>query len=157
MAHVRRKYMNILKAMPSKNRLSSLSYKIVDKINKLFVLEDKAHKNKLFGNELISFRQEEELPLINDIHDLVFNNTPKKGSALENALNYTKKVRNDLLPYLDEPYLELANNLAERCVKPFVINRKVFHPSGSEIGAIYTVKLFSLIRTAISNGLDPYR
>ncbi len=76
---------------------------------------------------------------------------------MENALNYTKKVRNDLLPYLDEPYLELTNNLAERCVKPFVINRKVFHPSGSEIGAIYTVKLFSLIRTAISNGLDPYR
>ncbi len=72
--------MDILKTMPSKNRLSSLSYKIVDKINKLFVLEDKAHKNKLFGNELISFRQEEEeeLPLINDIHDLVFNNTPKK-------------------------------------------------------------------------------
>ena len=156
-AHVRRKYMDILKAMPSKNRLSSLSYKIVDKINKLFLLEDKAHKNKLFSDQLISFRREEELPLINDIHDLVFNNIPKKGSALESALNYTKKVWNDLLPYLDEPYLELTNNLAERCVKPFVINRKVFQTSGSEAGAIYTVKLFSLIRTAIINGLDPYR
>lgn len=73
-------------------KLSSLSYKIVDKINKLFTLEDKAHKNKLFSNELISFRHKEELPLINDIHDLVFNNTPKKESALESALNYTKKV-----------------------------------------------------------------
>ena len=48
-------------------------------------------------------------------------------------------------------------NLAERCVKPFVINRKVFQTSGSEAGAIYTVKLFSIIRTAIINGLDPYR
>ena len=137
--------MDILKAMPSKNRSSSLSYKIVDKINKLFLLEDKAHKNKLFSDQLISFRREEELPLINDIHDLVFNNIPKKGSALESALNYTKKVWNDLLPYLDEPYLELTNNLAERCVKPFVINRKVFQTSGSEAGVIYTVKLFSLI------------
>ena len=27
----------------------------------------------------------------------------------------------------------------------------------SEAGAIYTVKLFSIIRTAIINGLDPYR
>ena len=47
--------------------------------------------------------------------------------------------------------------LAERCVKPFVVNRKVFQTSGSEAGAIYTVKLFSIVRTAIINGLDPYR
>lgn len=42
-------------------------------------------------------------------------------------------------------------------VKPFVVNRKVFQTSGSEAGAIYTVKLFSIIGTAIINGLDPYR
>ena len=53
--------------------------------------------------------------------------------------------------------MELSNNLAERCVKPFVVNRKAFQTSGSEAGAIYTVKLFSIIRTAIINGLDPYR
>lgn len=62
-----------------------------------------------------------------------------------------------MLPYLDNDYLELSNNLAERCVKPFVVNRNVFQTSGSEAGAIYTVKLFSIIRTAIINGLDPYR
>lgn len=39
----------------------------------------------------------------------------------------------------------------------FAVNRKVFQTSGSEAGAIYTVKLFSIIRTAIINGLDPYR
>ena len=70
---------------------------------------------------------------------------------------FSKKVWDDLLPYLDEPYLELSNNLAERCVKPFVVNRKVFHTSGSYDGARYTTILFSIIRTAIINGLDPYR
>ena len=35
--------------------------------------------------------------------------------------------------------------------------RKVFQTSGSEVGARYTVTLFSIIRTAIINGLDPYR
>ena len=39
------------------------------------------------------------------------------------------------------PYLELSNNLTERCVKPFVAG----------------VRLFLIIRTAITNGLDPYR
>ncbi len=42
-------------------------------------------------------------------------------------------------------------------VKPFVVNQKVFQTSGSEAGAIYTVKLFSIIRTAVINELDPYR
>lgn len=91
------------------------------------------------------------------MHKLVVESNPARGSALERAIKYTKECWDDLLPYLDEPYLELSNNLAERCVKPFVVNRKVFQTSGSEAGAIYTVKLFSIIRTAIINGLDPYR
>ena len=156
-AHVRRKYMDILKAMPEKNRKESIAYNIVSKMDKLFKIEEKAHKDKVFGMDLIDLRHKEELPIINKIHDLVFNYTPKQGSAFEGAINYTKKVWNDLLPYLDNEYLELSNNLAERCVKPFVVNRKVFQTSGSEAGAIYTVKLFSIIRTAIINGLDPYR
>lgn len=156
-AHARRKYMDIIKSLPKEVRNKSIAFKIVEKMNKLFAIEEKIHENKLFGQDLIDSRRKEELPIINEIHDLVFNYTPKQGSAFEGAINYTKKVWNDLLPYLDEPYLELSNNLAERCVKPFVVNRKVFQTSGSEAGAIYTVKLFSIIRTAIINGLDPYR
>lgn len=156
-AHARRKYMDILKTMPEKNRKESITYNIVSKMDKLFKIEEKAHKDKVFGIDLIDLRHKEELPIINKIHDLVFNYTPKQGSAFEGAINYTKKIWNDLLPYLDNEYLELSNNLAERCVKPFVVNRKVFQTSGSEAGAIYTVKLFSIIRTAIINGLDPYR
>lgn len=156
-AHARRKYMDIIKAMPQEIRKKSIAFNIVSKIDKLFKIEEKAHKDKIFGIDLTTLRHEEELPIINDIHNLVFNYTPKQGSAFEGAINYTKKIWDDLLPYLYEPYLELSNNLAERCVKPFVVNRKVFQTSGSEAGAIYTVKLFSIIRTAIINGLDPYR
>lgn len=155
--HARRKYMDIIKAMPKEARNKSIAFKIITKMDLLFKIEEKAHKEKIFGKKLVDLRHNEELPIINEIHDLVFNYTPKQGSAFEGAINYTKKVWDDLLPYLDEPYLELSNNLAERCVKPFVINRKVFQTSGSEAGAIYTVKLFSIIRTAIINGLDPYR
>ena len=156
-AHARRKYMDIIKAMPKEARNKSIAFKIVTKMDSLFKIEEKAHKDKIFGKKLVDLRHNEELPIINEIHDLVFNYTPKQGSAFECAINYTKKIWDDLLPYLDEPYLELSNNLAERCVKPFVINRKVFQTSGSEAGAIYTVKLFSIIRTSIINGLDPYR
>ena len=46
------------------------------------------------------------------------------------------------------------NNIAERAVKPFVINRKVFMTSGSYDGARYTTLLFSIIRTARMNDLN---
>ena len=45
----------------------------------------------------------------------------------------------------------------ERYVKPFVVARKVFQTSGSEAGDRHAVRLFSIVRTAMINGLDPYR
>lgn len=155
--HARRKYMDILKAMPQGARKKSVAFSVVSKIDKLFEIEEKAHKEKVFGDDLIAIRRREETKILREIHTLVFATKAKKGSQLEHAINYTRKAWRDLLSYLFEPHLELSNNLAERCVKPFVVNRKVFQTSGSEAGAIYTVKLFSIIRTAIINGLDPYR
>ena len=111
--------------MPKEARSKSIAFKVVAKMNALFKTEEKAHKDKAFGQGLIDLRHREELPIINQIHDLVFDCAPKQGSALEGAVNYTKKIWGDLLPYLDEPYLELSNNLAERCVKPFVVNKLI--------------------------------
>ena len=59
--------------------------------------------------------------------------------------------------YIENGYLEPSNNIAERAVKPFVIQRKVFHTSGSYAGARYTSKLFSIIQTARANNLDTYQ
>ena len=59
--------------------------------------------------------------------------------------------------YLDNGYVEPSNNFAERAVKPFVIQRKVFQTSGSYAGARYTSKLFSIIQTARANNLDTYQ
>lgn len=77
------------------------------------------------------------LPVVNEIRDLFFSCAPKRESTLEGAINYTRKVWGDLLAYLDEPYLEQSNDLAERCVKPFVVNRKLSRPPEAKL-APYT-------------------
>ena len=156
-AHARRKFADIVKGMPQKARPKSVAFAVMSEMDRLFEIEGKAHEGKVFGRVLIELREREERPIIGRIRALVFGTEAKKGSALEGALGYVRKIWDDLLPYLSEPYLELSNNLAERCVKPFVVARKVFQTSGSEAGARYTVALFSVIRTAIINGLDPYR
>jgi hypothetical protein len=156
-AHARRKFADIVKGMPQKARPKSVAFAVMSEMDRLFEIEGKAHDGKVFGRALIELREREEKPIIDRVKALVFGTEAKRGSALEGALSYVRKIWDDLLPYLSEPYLELSNNLAERCVKPFVVARKAFQTSGSEAGARHTVALFSIIRTAIINGLDPYR
>ncbi|MDX9807784.1 MAG: transposase [Acholeplasma sp.] len=73
---------------------------------------------------------------------------------MEGAINSTKKVWNELFTYMNSGYIEISNNIAERAVKPFVLNRKVFMTSGSYAGARYTTEIFSIIRTARINHIN---
>ena len=77
-----------------------------------------------------------------------------KGSALDGAINYTKNCWPDLFTFMENGYVELTNNAAERSVKPFVVQRKVFQTSGSYAGARYTTKIFSIIQTCRINNIN---
>lgn len=55
---------------------------------------------------------------------------------------------------MENGYVELTNNLCERAVKPFVVQRKEFQTSGSYAGARYTSKLFSIIQTCRINNIN---
>ena len=59
--------------------------------------------------------------------------------------------------YLKDGRLEISNNRAERSIKPFVIDRKNFLFANTPKGATGSAVMFSLIQTAIENGLDPYQ
>ena len=50
----------------------------------------------------------------------------------------------------------MTNNLAERTVKPYVINRKNFLFNDTEKGADASAAFMSIIETAKRNGLDVY-
>ena len=73
------------------------------------------------------------------------------------AITYLKDEWPYLLNYLKDGRLELSNNRAERSIKPFVIDRKNFLFANTPSGATSSSVIFSLIQTAIENGLDPYR
>ena len=60
-----------------------------------------------------------------------------------------------LLPF--RTFLELSNNLAERVVQPFVIDRKNFLFSKAESGAEVSATVITVMRTALRNGLIPER
>ena len=153
-SHVRRRFSDIVKTLPKENVSSSYAKKILDVIGQLFYLESMYKKEKLIAPEILIRRNKEHPPILKTLEELLFNHVYKSGSALEGAVNYAKKVWPELTTYLTSGYIEISNNIAERAVKPFVINRKVFMTSGSYDGARYTTLLFSIIRTARLNDLN---
>src|SRR5690606_4984078 len=127
------------------------AYKILMVIGELFHLESNYRKEKLLPSEIVKKRNEEHPKILKALETLIFHHEYKTGSAIEQAVLYTKKVWPELTTYLKSGYVEISNNIAERAVKPFVLNRKIFMTSGSYDGARYTTKLFSIIRTAKIN------
>ena len=59
--------------------------------------------------------------------------------------------------YLLDGHLDASNNIAERSIKPFVIDRKNFLFANTRNGAEASATTFSIIETAKENGLDPYK
>lgn len=97
----------------------------------------------------------DQKPIIDELRGLIFNNDYKPNSAIFDAIKYFKSNWDEHLTYFENGHLEISNNLAERAIKAFVINRKVFMTSGSYSGARYVTKIFSIIRTSLINHLDP--
>jgi hypothetical protein len=76
------------------------------------------------------------------------------SKSLREAVNYTLKLKDGLLRYLEDGRLSLSNNLAERAMKEVVIGRKNSLFSTSIAGADANFIFHSLVETAKRNGLD---
>lgn len=123
--------------------------------------------NLLFGIEqeiadkTAEQRYEERLKQAKPVLDAMFawanSRTAAPKSALGKAFTYQKEQWPYLANYLKDGRLEISNNRAERSIKPFVIDRKNFLFANTPKGATSSAVMFSLIQTAIENGLDPYK
>lgn len=82
--------------------------------------------------------------------------TAAPKSALGKVFAYLNEQWPYLTNYLKDGRLEISNNRAERSIKPFVIDRKNFLFANTPKGAASNAVMFSLIRTDIEKGLDPY-
>ena len=145
---------DIVKRLNESQKKDNYAFKILQEIGKLFILEAKYKKQKKNPISILQSRKLDMPPIIENIKKLIFEANAIKGSALDNAINYAKGCFNDLFTFMENGYVELTNNVYERAVKPFVVQRKVFQTSGSYAGARYTSKLFSIIQTCRINNIN---
>lgn len=166
-AHARRKFVDVLRATGVKNinkvrhKLKSLGKggEALDFICTLYDIERKMKAVGLTPEEVYEQRQEKAKPILDEFEKWLKETAPGAPAKhpLGKALNYTLGQWHRLIRYLDDGIIPMDNNWAENAIRPFVVGRKNWlffeQPGGAEAGAM----MYSLIESAKSNGLEPYR
>ncbi len=153
--HARRKFTDALRALPKQEQHGSSAEEGLAYFTQLFSEEKKLED--LTTEERYIQRLEKEKPILDAL--LAWSHTQKvpPKSALGKAIHYFQEQWPYLINFLEDGNLELTNNLAERSIKPFVIDRKNFLFANTPNGAQGSAVIFSIIETAKENGLDPYK
>ena len=153
--HARRNFIEILDSVPDELKKDSISQKVVTEIDEMLCLERMYRNNKFTADRIKELRNEAEFKEHLDcIFKIIEKANPESNSRLEKAINYILLRKESFLAILKDGHLELSNNSAERGVKPFVMARKNFLFSSTSNGAESSVIIFSILQTAIANGID---
>lgn len=103
-------------------------------------------------------RYEQSVPLLAQLKSWMKKTQPQVTSqnALGKAVSYLASNWSKLERYVEEGFLPMYNNAAERAIRPFVIGRKNWLFSDTPKGAAASAQLYSLVETAKANGQEPY-
>lgn len=162
-AHVRRKFLEALESQADKTDFSTAAGQGFLYIEKLFSLEHTDPKkplefNKLSLEDISEIRETQSKKLLSEFFSWAESEFEKilPQSLVGKALNYAINQKSTLITFLENPKLELTNNLAERSIKPFVIGRKNWLFCNTLGGANSSAIVYSMIETAKENNLKPY-
>ena len=153
-AHARRKFIDA-QTVQVKGKTGKADWAI-NHIQKLYRIE-KEIKDKT-AEQKQRIRQEQSKRLLEQFKiwlDKSALHVPPK-SAIGKAIAYNLRQWPKLTRYIENGYLSIDNNRAERAIKPFVIGRKNWMFSNTAKGAEASAVLYSLIETAKANGLIPF-
>ena len=122
--------------------------------NKLFAQERKcaAYKPK-YRQE---YRQNKELPLLEEYYAWLKTIHPEKGSKLEEAVRYSLNQKQQLTAFLSNGEVPISNNLAENAIRPFTLGRKNWLFCDTTKGAEASAIVYSLVESAKANGIEPF-
>jgi transposase len=150
MAHVRRKFVDVHKAQGS-----AIAEEAIQRIAGLYAIEAKARGAP--PDERAALRQTKAKPILDDLEAWLANQLCRISgkTPLAQAIRYALTRIKRLRPYLDQGFLEIDNNTAERSMRAIAIGRKNWLFAGSERGGKSAAIAYTLIETAKLNGVDP--
>jgi transposase len=150
-AHARRYFFKALPTAPQ-------AEEILDLIVDLYAVEYLAHEKGVCGSEAHRvLRDSESRRVVEKIEAWLDENepvTPPK-SPLGAAISYARGQWEALTLFLDDPKVDLDNNVSERALRTVALGRKNFLFAGNDGAAENLAVLQSLISTCAANGVNP--
>lgn len=153
-AHLRRKFDEALKSVPTEARADSLALVGKRYFDRLFELERQFAE--LSPEERRKKRLEASTPLMEAFFAWADSCGALPKTPVGKAVHYAQSQRKYLERYLLDGRLEVSNNRAERSIKPFVIGRKNWLFANTPKGAKSSAVIYSIIETAKESGVNPY-
>lgn len=155
-AHARRGFTDVLKALPTNSIKPVVATEGLQFCNQLFTIERKL--KELEPEERYKQRLEQSKPILDSFLSWLKvqeqHVLPKSG--LGKAITYCLNQWDKLVAFLEDGRLEIDNNRSERAIKPVVLGRKAWLFSNTPNGARASAIIYSIVETAIANGLNPY-
>ena len=154
MAHARRPFAELVKIAKKTGK----SHQAIAYIKKLYAVEKEAKVKGLNPEARYELRMEKAKPILDELFKWIEKSlkTAVPSSKLGIALKYMHERKDELCHYLLDGRLEIDNNDAENQIRPFAVGRKNWLFSGSPRGADASCFFYTLISTAIDNGLNPF-
>ena len=158
--HIRRKFVDCIKALSAAERKTSSATEVIELINKLFKKEKWFKENKKTASEIKKIRNEKEYQeILKKIDEkiMVLDKATEINTNLRKAINYYLNIKDkgELYTFLENGKIEIDNNLAERTVKPLTIGRKNYLFCKTVRGADVLALMYSIVQTAINNTVVP--
>jgi transposase len=149
-AHGRRKLFDV-----HANTGSAIAKEALERIAALFQIE--AEINGRAPDQRRAIRQEHTRPRLADLKDFLERALASlsRKSTLAVAIRYSLSRWPALCRFAHDGRLEMSNNAAERAIRPLALGRKNYLFAGSDSGGRRAAILYTLIQTAVLNGLDP--
>jgi hypothetical protein len=152
-AHARRKFDYALDTDPVRAACMLVLW------GRLYDIERKARDENYSSAQLLEARQKQAKPILAEIKAVLdeYKNQVLPKSPIGKAITYSLNQWEALNRYVDDPMLEIDNNLSERILRMVVIGRKNYMFAGSEAGAWRAAIIYSLVASCKLNDIDPFR
>lgn len=156
MAHVIRKFKDVLATLPKEHRGGHAAANIIRIVKELYAIEEVCRGFTPEARH--SYRLEQKSEAVFDGLIALVESERRDiapSSPYYDALRYADEELPLIRNYLKNGLLELDNNLAENAIRPFALGRRNWLFMCTEDGAQASANIYSILITAKVNGIEP--
>ena len=151
-AHQRRKYEEAMPKGAPRDNPARIGFEFCQK---LFKIERKYENHT--PEERLEKRLLESKPVIDRYFEWAKSLNCLAGSSLYKAVGYTLNHESELTAFLLDGRIEISTNRIENMIRPYAVGRRNWLFADSVKGAQSSAIVYSIVRTAEANGLNPYK